>query len=32
LREKNGVDVTVHHRELEKAEADVAAARSETAS
>jgi aminoglycoside/choline kinase family phosphotransferase len=32
LRQKNGVDVTLHHRELEKAASEVAAARSETAS
>jgi aminoglycoside/choline kinase family phosphotransferase len=32
LRQRSGVNVTVHHRELEKAASEVAAARSETAS
>ncbi|HEY4661199.1 MAG TPA: RNase adapter RapZ [Terriglobales bacterium] len=32
LRQKNGVEVTVHHRELEKAASETAAARSESAS
>jgi RNase adaptor protein for sRNA GlmZ degradation len=32
LRQKNGVDIIVHHRELEKAAAEVEVSQSETAS